>query len=156
MANKELKARVGSPEATIAENKNKVEQADELLNHNIDLHTKLREKSDKIVEVEEACKKAEELAESNAQRLEYSRKALLACMRDAKVALDVVFAKAGSMVTDDLPEANAVAFSSWLSTEVGHLLPLLDSVLDFGAFGATLGVARSFQATVCDHLKKLG
>ena len=59
------------------------------------------------------------------------------------------------MVTDDLPEANTVAFSSWLSMEVGHLLPLLDSVLDFGAFGATLGVTHSFQATGCDHLKKL-
>ena len=61
MANKELKAQVGSLEATVAENKNKVEQADELLNHSIDIRTKLREKHDKIVEVEDAHKNAEEL-----------------------------------------------------------------------------------------------
>lgn len=65
-------------------------------------------------------------------------------MQDAKVALDAIFAKATSMATDELPEANVVAFSSWLTTKVGQLLPLLDSVSNFGAFGATLGVAHSF------------
>jgi len=70
--------------------------------------------------------------------------------------LDAVFAKASSMATDKLLEANATAFSSWLTAEDGHLLPLLDSVLDFGAFDATLGVTHSFQANGCDHLKKLG
>ena len=77
-------------------------------------------------------------------------------MRDAKVALDAVFAKAASMATDELPEANMAAFSSWLTTKVGQLLPLFDSVSDFGAFGATLGIAHSFLPTSCDHLKKLG
>lgn len=32
----------------------------------------------------------------------------------------------------------------------------MNNVSDFGAYGATLAVARSFQATRCDHLKKLG
>lgn len=36
------------------------------------------------------------------------------------------------------------------------MVPLLDSVSDFGAYGATLTVARSFQVAGCDHLKKLG
>jgi hypothetical protein len=34
-------------------------------------------------------------------------------------------------------------FSEWLTAEVGQLLPVLDNVLDFGAFVTTLGVARS-------------
>ena len=32
----------------------------------------------------------------------------------------------------------------------------MDNVADFGAYGATLTVARSFQAARCDHLKRLG
>ena len=69
---------------------------------------------------------------------------MLACTRDAKVALDAVFAKAGSMATDKLSKANVADFLSWLTIEVGQLLPLLDTISDFGAFSATLGVARSF------------
>lgn len=69
---------------------------------------------------------------------------MLACTRDAKVALDAVFVKAGSMATDKLSKANVADFLSWLTIEVGQLLPLLDLVSDFGAFSATLGIARSF------------
>ena len=32
----------------------------------------------------------------------------------------------------------------------------MDSVANFGAYGAALAVARSFQAAGCDHLKRLG
>lgn len=105
---------------------------------------------------EESRKKAEVLAASNAKRLEDSRATLLDCMREAKVALDAVFVKAGSKPCDDLPDADPVAFSAWLKAEVSQLVPLLDSVSDFGAYSATLTVARSFQATSCTHLKKLG
>ena len=31
----------------------------------------------------------------------------------------------------------------------------MDSVADFGAYRATLAITRSFQATGCDHLKRL-
>jgi len=34
------------------------------------------------------------------------------------------------------------------------LVPLLDSVSDFGAYGATLAVARSFQAADYNHIKR--
>jgi hypothetical protein len=37
-----------------------------------------------------------------------------------------------------------------------QLVPLLDNILDFGTYGATLSVARSFQAAGYDHLKRLG
>lgn len=93
---------------------------------------------------------------SNAKRLEDSRAALLDCMREAKVDLDEVFARAGSEPCDNFPDADPAAFSVWLKAEVGQLVPLLDNVFYFGAYGATLAVARSFQATGCDHLKRLG
>jgi hypothetical protein len=40
--------------------------------------------------------------------------------------------------------------------ELSQFSQLLDSVSDFVACGATLTVARSFQVTGCDHLKRLG
>ena len=61
-ANKELKAQIESLEATITKNKNMVEQADGLLNRNIDLRAELRDKGEKLVGAEESRKKAEELA----------------------------------------------------------------------------------------------
>ena len=57
-----------------------------------------------------------------------------------------------SSESDDLPEPSVQGFSEWINSKVGQLL----LVLDFGAFGAALGVVRSFQAACCDHLKKLG
>jgi hypothetical protein len=95
------------------------------------------------VRVEEARKEAEELAVSNVQRLNESREGLLACMQSTKAVLGSVLAKAGSSESDELPEANVHTFSEWLTAEVGQLLPVLDNVLDFGAFVTTLGVARS-------------
>ena len=70
--------------------------------------------------------------------------------------MDALFAKAGSAPSDELPEANVEAFKAWLFAEIIQLVPLLNSVSDFGAYGATLGVAHSFQAAGCDHLRKLG
>ena len=32
----------------------------------------------------------------------------------------------------------------------------MENVADFGAYGATLAIVRSFQDTRCDHLKRLG
>ena len=55
-----------------------------------------------------------------------------------------------------LPKADPTAFSSWLQAELGQFSQLLKNVADFGAYGATLAVVRSFQATGCDHLKRLG
>ena len=108
------------------------------------------------MEVEESRKKAEGLVASSAQKLEESRNALLVCMREAKDALDAIFSKAGSKQSDRLPDADPKAFSTWLKSEIGQLVLLLDNVLDFGAYGATLAVARSFQVTGYDHLKNLG
>jgi len=72
-ANKELKAKIESLEASIAKNKSLVDEAQELLNHNIDLCTELNDKGEKLKEAKESRKKAEvahkraeELAEMNA------------------------------------------------------------------------------------------
>lgn len=116
----------------------------------------MREKVEKLTEVQESYKKAQGLVASNAKKLEDSRVAFLACMQEAKVALDTIFVKAGSEPGVELPEVDPVAFLSWLKAEVSQLVPLLDIVLDFGAYGVTLAVARSFQAAGCDHHKKLG
>jgi hypothetical protein len=61
-----------------------------------DKDKKLKEAKGSHKNVEVARKKAEELAEANTQKLEVSRAALLACMQEAKFALDAVFAKASS------------------------------------------------------------
>lgn len=144
-------------------NKSLIDDAQGLLNRNINLHAELNGKVEKLKEAEDsrkkaevACKKAKELAEMNAKKLEVSHAALLACMQEAKAALDVVFAKASSEPCEELPDADPAAFSMLLKAEVGQLVPLLDSVSDFGAYGATLAIARSFQVARCDHLKKLG
>lgn len=65
-ANKELVAHVKSLEASIAENNKKMEETDEVLNCNIDVRMKLKDKREKLSRADEARKKAEELAESNA------------------------------------------------------------------------------------------
>ena len=108
------------------------------------------------MEAEESRKKTEGLAASSAQKLEESHNALLVCIREAKDALDIVLLKARSKQSDQLPDADPKAFSTWLKLEIGQLGLLLDNVLDFGAYGATLAVARSFQVTGYDHLKNLG
>lgn len=62
-------------------------------------------------------------------------------MQSAKGVLDSVLTKAGSSESFELPEPNVHSFSEWLNTEVGLLLPVLDNGLEFGAFGAVLGLA---------------
>lgn len=109
--NKELRAQVESFEATIAKNKNMVDEADGVMNHNIELRVELREKSEKLAEIEESCKMAKGLVASSAKKLEDSHTALLACMREVKVALDAVFAKAGSEPCAELLDTDPVAFS---------------------------------------------
>lgn len=69
---------------------------------------------------------------------------------------EAVFAKAGSEPCDEFFDADPMSFSTWLKVDVGQLVPLLDNVSDFGAYGATLAVACSFQAIDCDHIKRLG
>ena len=96
------------------------------------------------------------MAEKNAKRLEDSRAALLACMQEAKVVIDSTFVKGSMESSGVLPEADPVVFSTWLQAELGQFSQLLDSVANFGAYGAALAVARSLQATGCDHLKRLG
>jgi hypothetical protein len=74
----------------------------------------LREKVEKLTEVQESYKKAEGLVASNAKKLEDARVALLTCMQEAKVALDTIFVKAGSEPDDELPKVDPVAFLSCL------------------------------------------
>ena len=52
--------------------------------------------------------------EANAKKLEDSRATLLACMQEAKVSLDAVFAKGGSKLSEVLPNADPTTFSTWL------------------------------------------
>ena len=96
-----------------------------MLNHNISLHAKLRDKDEKLKEakgfrkmVRVARKKAEELVEANAQKLEVSHATLLPCMQEAKVALDSIFAKASSEPSEVLPDGDPLAFSVWLKAEL--------------------------------------
>lgn len=77
-----------------------MDEAQALLNHNLDLHAELNRKNEELEEAKDSCKKAEgarkeakELAGMNAKKLEDSRAALLACMQEAKVTLDAIFAK---------------------------------------------------------------
>jgi hypothetical protein len=123
---KELKGQVESLEATIAKNKDLVNDAQALLNRNLNLRADLKKRDEKLEEAEdlhkkdeEAHKEADELAEKNAKRLEESRATLFAYMQEAKVALEVVFAKGGLEPSKVLPDAEPAAFSTWLQAELG-------------------------------------
>ena len=78
--NKELFGQVGSLEASIARNKALVDDVEACLSHNIDLNMELKRKDEDLRKAEDSRKKAEELAEENAKKLEDSRATLLACM----------------------------------------------------------------------------
>lgn len=85
----------------------------------------MKKKDEDLKEAEEshrkakgAQKEAEELAEKNAKKLEESRSALLACMEEAKVTLDAIFAKAGTEQSEVLPDADPALFSAWLQAEL--------------------------------------
>lgn len=82
-----------------------------------------------------------------------SRAALLACMKEAKVLIDGAFAKGGVDLSDALPDADPVSFSDWLSMEHGQFDQLLSGMLDIGAYGAAVSLARMFQELSCDHMK---
>lgn len=85
-----------------------------------------------------------------------SKAALLACMKEVKVVIDSAFAKGGVDQSEALPEADPIAFSNWLSAEIGQFERLLSGMLDIGAYGASIGLARTLQTLGCDHLKTIG
>lgn len=79
-----------------------MDDAQALFNHNLDLRAELKKKDEKLEvaedshkKVEVAHKKAKELVETNAKKLEDSRAALLAYMQEAKVSLDAVLRRLG-------------------------------------------------------------
>lgn len=68
----------------------------------------------------------------------------------------MLFLPGGLELSEVLPDADPTAFSAWLQAELGQFTQLMNNISDFGAYGATLIVARSFQVAGFDHLKKLG
>ena len=136
---------------TIAKNKALLDDTQALLGRNLDLRTDLKKREEDLEESEDsyrrakvAHKEAKELAEKTAKRLEDLRATLLACMQEAKVAINSAFVKGGAESSGVLPEANPTTFSAWLQAELGQFSQLLDSVANFGAYGAALAFARSF------------
>ena len=111
-----------------------VEDVDACLSRNLDLNAELKRKDEDLRKAEDSRKKAEELVEENAKKLEDSRAALLACMQEAKVAIDNTFVKGGMESSRVLPEVDPAVFSAWLQAELGQFSQLLDSVADYGAY----------------------
>ena len=142
--NRKLFGQVESLEASIMKNKALVEDVEACMSHNIDLHAELKEKDEDLKKTEEARKEAMELAEKRAKELEDSCVALLAYMQEAKVAIDIAFVKGGVESRRVLLEADPATFLAWLQAELGQFSQLLESVTNFGAYGATLAIARSF------------
>jgi len=93
-------------------NKALVDDVEACLSHNIELNMELKRKDKDLREAEDSHKKAEELAEENAKKLEGSRAALLACMQEVKVAIDNAFVKGGAVSSGVLPEADPAVFSA--------------------------------------------
>ena len=73
-----------------------VDDAEACLSRNVDFNIELKRNNEDLWEVEDSHEKAKELAEENAKKLEGSRAALLACMQEAKVAIDDAFVKGGA------------------------------------------------------------
>jgi len=103
-----------------------VDDVQALLGRNLDLLADLK-KDEELKEVEDsrkrakgAHKEAEELAKKNAKKLEDSCVALLACIQEAKVSLDAIFAKGGLEPSEVLPDADHMAFLVWLQGELGQ------------------------------------
>jgi vacuolar-type H+-ATPase subunit I/STV1 len=109
-ARNKLSRQVGSLEASIAKHKALVEDAEACLSRNVDLNAELKRKDEELRKAEDSRKKAEELAEENAKKLEGFRAALLACMQEAKVAINTAFVKGGMESSGVLPEADPAAF----------------------------------------------
>jgi len=116
--NKELSGQVGLLEASIVRNKALVEDAEACLSHNVDLNAELKRKDEDLRKAKDSCKKAKELAEENAKKLEDSCAALLACMQEAKVAIDTTFVKGSMESSGVLPKADHAAFLAWLQVEL--------------------------------------
>ena len=154
--NKELMGQVESLPASIEKNKALVVDAEACTSRNIDLCAELKRKDDELKRVDEARLEVMRLAEVRAKELEGSRVALLCCMEEVKAAIDAAFVKGGAGSSEALPKADPVAFLEWLRAKVGQFEKLLDSISDLGAYGAALGIAPTFQAAGCDHLKKIG
>jgi hypothetical protein len=70
------------------------------------------------------------LAEVRAKDLKDWRVALLACMKEAKAAIDSAFAKDGAGLSEALPEVDPGVFLEWLQVEVGQFEKLLNGVSD--------------------------
>ena len=117
--NKELSGQVGSFEASIARNKASVEDAEACLSRNVDLNVELKRKDEDLRKAKDSHRKAKELAEENAKKFEDSCAALLACMQEAKVAINTTFVKGIVESSRVLPEVDPAVFSAWLQAELG-------------------------------------
>ena len=115
------------------------------VSRNVDLNAELKRKDEDLRKAEDSRKKAEELVKENAKKLEDSHATLLACMQEAKVAIDTAFVKGDTESSGVLPKADLAAFLAWLQAKLGQFSQLLENVADFGAYGATLDVARCFR-----------
>lgn len=98
-----------------------MDDAQALLGQNLDLCADLKKKYMDLKEVEQSHRKAEgawkeveELTKKNFKKLEESRSSMLACMEEAKVGLNVVFAKAGVEQSEVLLDVDPTVFSAWL------------------------------------------
>jgi len=117
--NRELSRKVKSLKASVARNKALVEDAEGCMSCNLDLRAELKGKDDDLKKAEDSRKKAEELAEENAKKLEDLCATLLAYIQEVKVAIVTAFVKGGAESSRVLPEADPVAFSAWLQAELG-------------------------------------
>ena len=68
--NKELYGQVGLLEASIAKNKALVEDVEACLSGNVDLNVELKRKDEDLRKAEDSRKKAKDLVEENAKKLE--------------------------------------------------------------------------------------
>lgn len=114
------------------------------MNCNIDLRSDLSKKNEELEKVVKSPQEAVGLAEARAKELEDSRAALLDCMKEAKVLIDGAFKKGRTDPSEALPEVDLLAFLGWLCMEIGQFERLLSGVSDLGAYGATLGLTRTF------------
>ena len=78
-----------------------------------------KRKDEDLRKAEDSRKKAEDLVEENAKKLEHSHAALLVYMQEAKVAIDSTFVKGSAESSGVLPEADPTMFSMWLQAELG-------------------------------------
>lgn len=147
-----MKRRLSTKEkqVTLAEEKMKksMEDAQEVLERNIELRQTHREK-------EKALEASEKVANEWAGRFASQSEGLASCMKTMKQCIDKVLVDACGSTSGDLPEASPKAFCSWLQSEMGLMPSLVANATDFGAFADALTVAHMLQDLGCDHLKKV-